>query len=154
MKIRLLFVGKPRGKAECALHDDYAQRIQRFGVGYESSFVPEVRAGGRYDDDHVRKREGASLLERLSDRGVVIALDRSGEVPTTEELARRLERWTTPRGTFVIGGPLGLHRVVLERADSVWSLSPLTYPHELVRVLVAEQLYRALTINRGVPYHK
>jgi 23S rRNA (pseudouridine1915-N3)-methyltransferase len=116
--------------------------------------VAEVRPGGRYSDEHVRKREARLLLEALDGRGTVIALDPSGRALRSDELAGRLERWATPRADLVIGGPLGLHRDLLERADFRWSLSPLTFPHELARVIVAEQVYRGLTILRGLPYHR
>jgi len=137
-----------------ALHDDYAERIRRLGVRYETAWVPEVRAGGRYSDDHVRERESRALLEARDGGSVLIALDRGGLAMTTEELASRIETWLTPRAEIVIGGPLGLHAILLKAADHRWSLSPLTYPHELARVIVAEQVYRALTLSRRLPYHK
>jgi 23S rRNA (pseudouridine1915-N3)-methyltransferase len=136
------------------LHDDYAARIERLGVRYVARSVPEVRPTGRFTDEHVKERECQGLLGALATKGTVVALDRSGRTLTSESLARHLERWGRPRATFVIGGPLGLHPTLLERADWVWSLSSLTFPHELARALLAEQLYRAVTILRGVPYHK
>ncbi len=154
MKFLLLSVGKPRDPAATALHDLYADRIRSFGVGYESRFVPEVRAGGRYTDDHVREREGDALLAKWPKAGTVIALDRGGSLLDSDALALSLPRWCAPDATFVIGGPLGLHRSVLDAAQRTWSLSPLTCPHEIARALVAEQLYRAITIIRHVPYHK
>jgi 23S rRNA (pseudouridine1915-N3)-methyltransferase len=154
VKIRVVCVGKPKDATWGALHDEYARRIGRLGVGYESSWVREVRAGGKFSDDHVREREAASLVESLAPKSTIVALDPAGELFTSEALADRLERWATHDATFVIGGPLGLHPSFLERADARWALSPLTFPHEAVRVLVAEQLYRALTILRRVPYHK
>jgi len=154
VKFFVLSVGKPRDQAAAALHDLYASRIARFGVGYEARWVPEVRATGRYSDDHVREREGEALRAACPSAGAVVALDRSGKLLSSAELSGMLERWASPAATFLIGGPLGLHRKVLEAADRIWSLSPLTFPHELARVLVAEQLYRAITILRGVPYHK
>jgi 23S rRNA (pseudouridine1915-N3)-methyltransferase len=154
MRIRLLCVGKPRDRRMAALHDAYAERILRLGVGYASAWVPEVRADGHYSPDHVREREAAELLDALDARATLVALDRFGELLSSEELARRLESWATPRAEIVVGGPLGLHRAVLERAGQRWSLSPLTFPHELVRVLIAEQVYRALAIRRGLPYHR
>ena len=154
MKIRMLQVGKPRDAPAVALHDRYVERIERLGVGYAVSWVPEVQPDGRFSDEHVREREARALLEELDAKSTAIALDRGGQSLTSEELSRRLERWATPRATFVIGGPLGLHGGILDRADWRWSLSPLTFPHELARVIVAEQLYRALTLLRGVPYHK
>jgi 23S rRNA (pseudouridine1915-N3)-methyltransferase len=154
VKFLLLSVGKPRDRAAASLHESYAGRFSSFGIGYEARSVPEVRATGRYSDDHVREREGRALLEARPAGATVVALDRSGSLLDSEELARGLVRWASPSAAFLIGGPLGLHPAVLEAADRIWSLSPLTFPHELARVLVAEQLYRAVTILRGVPYHK
>ncbi len=154
MKLLLLSVGKPKDPVASALHDVYADRIRGFGVEYVARFVPEVRAGGRYTDEHVREREGRALLAARPAAGSFIALDRSGALLASEELALALPRWCAPAAAFVVGGPLGLHRSVLEAAHRVWSLSPLTFPHEVARALVAEQLYRAITILRGVPYHK
>jgi 23S rRNA (pseudouridine1915-N3)-methyltransferase len=147
-------VGKPREPLCAGLHDVYAQRLARLGVGYEAACVGEVRPDRSHGDDHVREREARALFARLDARETVVALDAGGEMFDSPRLAEVLERWATPRATLIVGGPLGLHASVLERANHTWSLSPLTFPHELVRVLVAEQLYRAVTLRRGIPYHK
>jgi len=154
VKIRLLSVGKPRDEAACVLHDRFAERIRRFGVGYESEWIKEVAIGGRYTDTHVLEREADMLEERLGPRGRVIALDRGGSSWNSRSLATRLTDWAPVGATFLIGGPLGLHSKIIARADARWSLSELTLPHELARVVVSEQLYRAITILRGLPYHK
>lgn len=154
MKIRCLAVGKPRDAEAAALHDRYAARVRRLGATYESAWVPEVRSGGRFSDPHVREREARLLQARLVDREVLVALDGRGRALTSEQLSRRLAGLAGREATFVVGGPLGLDRSILDRADWVWSLSPLTFPHELARVILAEQLYRALTLLRGLPYHK
>jgi len=154
VRIVVLAVGRPRDRAAGALHDLYAERIRKFGVAYEARFVPEVKVGGAYADDHVKEREARALDEALDPGGTVVALDPSGTLLTTADVAGRIERWSTPKATFVIGGPLGLDPAFRGRATFSWSLSPLTLPHELARVLVAEQIYRALTILRRVPYHK
>jgi 23S rRNA (pseudouridine1915-N3)-methyltransferase len=154
MKLRILSVGKPRRKELISLHDLYAGRIRQLDVGFDSDWVAEVRSGGRYSDEHVQEREARLLAGKADGRGSSIALDPGGRLLTSEDLAGRLERLGHDRATFVIGGPLGLHRSVRDGADWCWSLSPLTLPHELARVVVAEQLYRALTILRGLPYHK
>ena len=154
MKIRVLAVGKPRDAEAIALHDRYAERIRKLGVAYETDSVPEVKAGGRYSDEHVRQREGHLLADKLGDRGTTIALDRQGRSFSSETLSEHLQGWSTPIAEFVIGGPLGLGEEFCERADVLWSLSELTLPHELARVVLAEQLYRALTLLRGIPYHK
>ena len=154
MKIRSVCVGRPKDHDLERLHDRYAERIVRFGIGYDSSWVSDVRATGRFNEDHLRLREAENLAARYDGRGTLIVLDRGGKLLDSKQLADRLERWATPAATLWIGGPLGLHRTALERADESWSLSTLTFPHEIVRLLVAEQLYRALTMARGVPYHK
>ena len=153
-QFRQLVVGKPRNARIVELHDDYAARIRRLGVRYENAWVPEIRPESRYSDEHVREREGKSLLARLEKGAVVVALDRGGRLFDSETLAARLERWGARPVDLVIGGPLGLHDNLLARSDERWSLSPLTFPHEIVSLLVAEQLYRALGILRGLPYHK
>ena len=156
MRVCLLVVGKPRDADFDRLYQRYTSRIRKFGVTWDDAWVPETRAGGRYSDAHVREREAAALLSRVGDdgRGTLVALDPRGEPCTSPALARRVEGWMRPRLTLVVGGPLGLDPGVREKADATWSLSPLTFPHELARLIVAEQIYRALTIARGLPYHK
>lgn len=154
MRIRSLVVGRPRDAEAAALHDRYASRLRRLGVCYETTWVPEVRPGTQFSDRHVREREARLLEEKLGDRETVVALDGRGQEVSSEQLARRLGGWMRREAAFVVGGPLGLDRSLLARAEWVWSLSPLTFPHELVRVVLVEQLYRALTLLRGIPYHK
>lgn len=154
MNIVLAAVGRPKDPALDDRVADYGRRIARFGVTWATTEVREVAAGRRYSDDHVREREGRALLEALPGRGTLVALDRRGRALSSRQVADRIERWATPRLTLVIGGPLGLHATVLDAAHERWSLSPLTLPHELARLVVAEQVYRALTIVRNVPYHK
>ena len=154
MKVRLLTVGRPRQPEAIALHDAYAARLARLGVRYTTDSVPDERPGGRFSDAHVREREGRALLAALRPGERLVALDPGGELLSTEGLARAIERWATPAACVVVGGPLGLDPQLLSRAEVRWSLSPLTFPHELVRVLVVEQLYRAVGILRGAPYHR
>lgn len=154
MRLRLLCVGRPRDARFTALHDEYAERIRRFGVGWDARHVAEERPGGRFSDAHVREREARHLDEALEEGETVVALDSGGKELTSEELAARLTRWAAPRAVFVVGGPLGLDPNWRGRSGAIWSLSRLTFPHELVRVIVAEQVYRALCITRGIPYHK
>lgn len=154
MKIRLLFVGRPRDPELNAVHDRYADRLRRLRVEYSEAFVREAGEGSRFSEAHVRERETRALLESGKIVGRTIALDRRGRSRDSEGFAAALERWASPAATFVIGGPLGLDPGILDRFDDVLSLSPMTLPHELARVLLTEQLYRAMTILRGFPYHK
>jgi 23S rRNA (pseudouridine1915-N3)-methyltransferase len=154
VKVVVLAVGRPRDPRLAALHDDWAGRLRALGVDYETGSVPETRAGGRYSDAHVRERETRALLEAARGPGRVVALDPAGSALTSEEFARRLERWATPRVAFLVGGPLGLDAGALADVGFTLSLSTLTFPHELARAILAEQIYRATAILRGIPYHK
>ncbi|HJQ98292.1 MAG TPA: 23S rRNA (pseudouridine(1915)-N(3))-methyltransferase RlmH [Candidatus Polarisedimenticolaceae bacterium] len=154
MRILVLSVGRPDRGPYGSLFEDYASRIRRFHIDFEARHAPEVEAGGRYTDDHVREREARGLTAALPPRARVIALDPSGAPLTSEQLAARLEAWATPLAAFVVGGPLGLDRAWRGKAAFVLALSAMTLPHDLARVVLAEQIFRALTILRGVPYHK
>ena len=105
----------------------------------------------------VSKVEARAMLSHVDSESLVWALDREGESLTSPELARRLaraQRSGRRRLTLLIGGPDGLHPDALARADFRWSLSPLTFLHEMARLIALEQLYRALKINRGERYHR
>lgn len=154
MNILVLSVGKPDRSRFGPLFDDYAARVKRFGVGVTARHVPETRAGGLYSAAHAREREGEAIRAALPQRGTVIALTPTGRTYDSEAFARALGRWAVPLATFLIGGPSGLAPSVLKAADRKLSLSPMTFPHDLVRVLLAEQIFRAVTLVRAVPYHK
>ena len=142
MKIRLVSVGKDKGPT-AELAQEYAERIRRFA---ELDLL-ELRAQGPL-------REAESLLEKV--RGELWVLDERGSLLTSQQLARRLAslRDSSQPLTLGIGGDEGLAQRVRDQAKLVWSLSPLTLPHRLARVVVLEQLYRAFEILRGGPYHK
>ena len=139
MKLVVLAVGKMRDKHMSALCDDYVQRARRH-VPVE---IVEVE-----DDD--------ALERRLPARAELIALEPGGDAWTTEELAKHLERQMVHGAqtiAFLIGGALGLPKSVVAKASRRLSLSNLTLPHRLARVVLCEQLYRAMSIIRGEPYH-
>jgi 23S rRNA (pseudouridine1915-N3)-methyltransferase len=154
VRVLVIAVGRPDRARFGPIFDDYADRVRRFGVAFDAGWVPEVRVSGRFSDAHVREREARTLREVLPERRHLIALSPDGRSSPTDVFTRRLERWSQPLAVFVIGGPLGLDPAFREEADAVLSLSPMTLPHELARVVLAEQIYRAITILRGVPYHK
>ena len=116
---------------------------------------PGHRGKGRHDA-RAMQEEGAAILATLPSDTHVIALDGRGKSWSSQELAGQLANWRmTGRDlAFLIGGPDGHAAEVLARADQSWSLGPLTLPHMLVRLLLAEQLYRATTIAAGHPYHR
>ncbi len=109
-------------------------------------------------EDAIRRREGERLLSKIGERSYVIALDRSGTALTSEAFAARLEKGAGEEGisavTFLIGGSLGLSPDALARADLTLSFGAFTFPHQLMRVVLLEQVYRAFKINRGEAYHK
>jgi 23S rRNA (pseudouridine1915-N3)-methyltransferase len=103
-----------------------------------------------------KTREAEAILKAVPDGAYVFLLDERGTALTTPQLAERLDRLavdSVKSAVFIIGGAHGVDQAIRERADFVWSLSPLTFPHQLVRLLLAEQLYRAHTILRNLPYH-
>jgi len=154
VKIRLLTVGKPRDQACARLHDEYVGRLSPLGIHYRHEWIPDFKAGGAGGAAHARRKEAEALIKRLAPEESVIALDERGVAQTSLELASTLERGASRPRVFIIGGASGLDERVRQRADSCWCLSAMTLPHELVRVLIAEQIYRAGTILKRLPYHK
>jgi 23S rRNA (pseudouridine1915-N3)-methyltransferase len=154
MVLYLVAVGRLRDAALRDTCDGYAARLRR----YTRFEVREVREAGRRarDPDTVRRLEGEALLEAVPKGARGFALTRDGRAITSEDLAQSLASWQEQARdvALIIGGAHGLHPCVLERAEGTISLSPLTLPHELARVVLTEQVYRAFTILRGEPYHK
>jgi 23S rRNA (pseudouridine1915-N3)-methyltransferase len=114
------------------------------------------RRGKAVSAEVARRIEGERMLANLPKDVRVTALDVRGQSWSTEQLARQLAGWMAGGRDLVllVGGPEGLAESCIERADQLWSLSPLTFPHPLVRIIIAEQLYRAWSILRGHPYHR
>jgi 23S rRNA (pseudouridine1915-N3)-methyltransferase len=147
--MRLIAVGRQHDGPEAALFARYQSRLRPALAVTE---IPEARGA----PIEIKRREGAALLTALPEAAFVVALDSGGEAPDSARLATLLERWLgfgRPL-CFLIGGAEGLDATVIARADHVLSLGPLTWPHLLVRVMLAEQLYRARSIAAGHPYHR
>ena len=152
MELAVVAVGKLRPYYREAF-DDYARRLQRYGNFREH----EVREASRAPNVAGQRAEEAERLStRIAEGSSLVALARVGAGWTSPDLARQLERWLLAARplAFVIGGSHGLDSSLIGRATATWSLGPLTLPHELARVVVVEQIYRAFTILRGGPYHK
>jgi 23S rRNA (pseudouridine1915-N3)-methyltransferase len=152
LQVSVLAVGRlrPCFREAC---DEYLRRLRRVAEVREV----EVREAARAGSPALQRREEAKRLTvALPDRVVRVALDLRGEPWSSEELARRVGAWRDAARpvALVIGGAEGLDPAVLEASDLRWSLGPMTLPHELARVVVMEQLYRAFAILRGAPYHK
>jgi len=131
---------------------DYIKRLP----GRWKFSVREFAAAQGASRDLVMAREAQSLLEAIPDKAHVIALDNRGTAWSTEQLATQLQGWQELGKSIilVIGGAEGLHHQVRERADQQWCLSPLTFPHPLVRVILVEQLYRGQSLLDNHPYHR
>ena len=147
-------VGKLRTPHWQSAQADYLARLRRY-VQIEIREVRDV-VGGGVSDEVAMAREGEALLKSVETTPWVLALDPAGRqadsVRFAHYLRQNLELYREV--AFVIGGPVGLAPGVLERANDRFSLSLLTFPHELARVVLLEQLYRGMTILSGVPYHK
>ncbi len=118
--------------------------------------VAAARRGKNADLTRIAAGEGEQLLAKIPERARVIALERSGRPHSTDDIAAALRRWLAEESdvAFLVGGPEGLAPGCVARAHEVWSLSALTLPHPLVRVVVAEQLYRAYSLVHNLPYHR
>ena len=152
MRLRIIWTGKTRDARLRALIDDYAARLSHF-VRCE---VTELRELGRADKSGI-DQETRRISDRLRPGSVTVLLDPEGAEWTSPQLAAQVQRWEgsgIKEVAFVIGGPNGLASDFKARADKRWSLSRLTLTHEMARVLLLEQLYRAYTIIHGLPYQK
>lgn len=135
--------------------DEYARRLGG-PVSLSLTEIPLARRTRSADLTRIVAREGERMLAAVPKGAHVVALDESGRGYTTAELGRRLDTWIGSGSpvALLIGGPDGLAEPCLERADERWALSPLTLPHGLVRIVVAEAIYRADSLLRGHPYHR
>jgi len=153
MALHLVAVGRVSDPALRAACEEYLGRIRKMW----SLEVHEVRSpAGKFPPGERMRREGDRLLATIPPLALSVALTRTGRSESSEKLAQRLAGWqaATRDVAFVIGGADGLDRRVHQRCEESLSLSTLTLPHELARLVLLEQLYRAGTIRRGTPYHK
>ncbi len=155
MKIHLIAIGD---KMPRWVQDGYGEYAGRMPPECRLQLV-EISArhrGKNADIARITRDEGRTMLDAIPRDSRVIALEVKGRAWSTEDLARQLENWMASGQdvSLLVGGPEGLSTECRERADQQWSLSPLTLPHPLVRVVVAEQLYRAWSILRNHPYHR
>ena len=159
MSMTVLCVGRMKEKPYRQMADEYRKRLSRYGK-FEEIEVPDLAEPAHSSEAleaAVRKKEGEQLLARIRPGDYVVALTIEGTMRDSEELSRRLTQLTVQGHSsivFVIGGSLGLSEEVVRRADEQLSMSRMTFPHQLARVLLLEQIYRACKINAGERYHK
>lgn len=156
MKFRVLWVRSNADAEFAAAIERYVSRVRHF-FPIEVTEIPPERGRQSESDVAIMRAESARLIAALPDRGHVVVLDERGRQLDSLKFAKWLERMTLeqPHGvTFVLGGDVGLADSIRQRADTLLSLSAMTLPHQIARVVLVEQIYRACTLMRNIPYHK
>lgn len=155
MHITLICIGKTDDTQIRALLDDYGKRINRY-VNYSMLEIPNLKKSSSMREEEVKAAEADLILSRITRDDRIVLLDEKGKEIRSMEFAAFLNQQflTGMKGlVFIIGGAYGVDDRIKKRADHILSLSRMTFPHQLVRVLFTEQVYRALTILRNEPYH-
>ncbi|MFN2454023.1 MAG: 23S rRNA (pseudouridine(1915)-N(3))-methyltransferase RlmH [Pyrinomonadaceae bacterium] len=153
MRVRLIWIGKTRDANLRALAEEYLKRLTRF----TRCEVTELAAPRARTERECKEDEGRRICEALRPDTLTVLLDVEGRAWSSQELAGEVEKWQdsgVKEAAFIIGGAYGVSMKVRERANVVWSLSRLTLTHEMARVVLLEQIYRAYTIIHGLPYQK
>lgn len=155
MKVALLQVGKTSEKYLNEGISSYAERIKRY-VPFETITIPDIRNTRNMPAIEQKAKEAEKIMQVLKEDDLVVVLDEKGKELSTIDFSTWLEKnmmIRQKRLVFIIGGPWGVSDTVLQRADHKFSLSQMTFSHQIVRLLFLEQLYRAFTVIRGEPYH-
>ncbi|MCP5468041.1 MAG: 23S rRNA (pseudouridine(1915)-N(3))-methyltransferase RlmH [Deltaproteobacteria bacterium] len=155
MKVRLFVLGKLKEPALKVLCEDYIQRIQRFH-DFVVEEIPDESIHAKIPVEKILEKEAERILNKLKPGAMLVLLDVRGQQLTSEALAKQLESWlqaAVQEIVFVIGSAHGFSQSLKERAQFRLSLSKLTFPHQLVRVIALEQIYRAWTVIKNIKYH-
>ncbi len=159
MRITVISVGKIKEKYFTGAIEEYAKRLGRY-CRLELIEVPDEKTPDGASEGlelQIKEKEGERILQKLPDGAFVVALAIDGKMLDSEELAGQMERWNVggiSHVVFLIGGSLGLAPTVLKGADYQLSFSKMTFPHQLMRVILLEQIYRSFRIRNHEPYHK
>ena len=155
MKVALVLVGKTVNKHFVELIDEYAGRVKHY-IGFDIITIPELKNTKSLSADQQKQQEGELILKQLQGGDHVVLLDEHGKEFRSVEFSTYMEQkmqTVNKRLVFVIGGPYGFSPDVYAKANEKISLSKMTFSHQMVRLIFVEQLYRAMTIIRGEPYH-
>ena len=155
MTIKLLAIGKTDNKELQILIDDYQKRLG-FYIKFEFEIIQDIKNSKNLTEDQQKQKEGELILNKLNTTDVLILLDENGKQMDSVSFSNYLQKHMNSgikQLVFVIGGPYGFSPEVFEKAQGKLSLSKMTFSHQMVRLFVIEQLYRAFTILRNEPYH-
>ncbi len=154
MKTLLILTGKTTDKNIAAGITDYTGRIGHY-VPFETNVIPELKNTKSLTHEQQKEKEGELILKQIQTADFVVLLDEHGKEYRSVEFASWLQQkqHVAKRLVFVIGGPYGFSDAVYKRADEKVSLSKMTFSHQMVRLIITEQIYRACTIIKGEPYH-
>jgi 23S rRNA (pseudouridine1915-N3)-methyltransferase len=155
MNILLIAVGKTDLNSISHLCEDYFKRIKRY-INFEFKIIKDIKTTAKTNESIQKKLEGEKILSELSSSDFVVLLDEKAKEFTSREFASFLEKqmnMSTKNLIFVIGGAYGFSQEVYDRANLKFSLSQMTFSHQIIRIIFAEQLYRAFTIINNEPYH-
>lgn len=155
MNITIMAIGKTKSGYLKEGIDTYLKRLRRY-IPLDIIEIPDIKNAGRISADEQKEAEGTQFLSNLSGSDHVVLLDERGSQYTSIDFSKKLESIMASgkkRLVLIIGGPYGFAQKVYERANEMFSLSKMTFNHEMVRLFAVEQIYRAMTILRGEPYH-
>lgn len=155
MKVLLLAVGKTDNASFSTIIDEYRKRLAHY-LPFEITALPDIKNARNLSEEQQKEKEGELILKTLQPGDTCILLDEKGKMLTSLQFATYMEKKMlagNKRLVFVIGGPYGFSEAVYKAAPEKISLSPMTFSHQMVRMIFTEQLYRAMTILQGEPYH-
>ena len=154
MKATLVLIGKTDNKMYQTAIEDYISRINHY-IPFDIQIISDIKSSKNLSEEQQKQKEGESILKLIHPSDTVVLLDEHGKEFRSIEYASWIEKkqQTAKRLLFVIGGPYGFSKDVYTRADEKISLSKMTFSHQMVRLIFAEQLYSACTIIKGEPYH-
>ena len=155
MKVALIVVGRTDNRHMTELIDDYASRVKHY-VGFDITVIPELKKNKSLSFDQQKQQEGDLILRHLHQGDHIVLLDEHGKEMRSIEFSKYMEKkmqTVNKRLVFIIGGPYGFSPDVYAKSSDKLSLSQMTFSHQMIRLIFVEQLYRAMTIMRGEPYH-
>ncbi|MDA3909917.1 MAG: 23S rRNA (pseudouridine(1915)-N(3))-methyltransferase RlmH [Bacteroidales bacterium] len=155
MKVKLYLIGKTDKSEIQSLIELFSKRIERY-IRFETLIIPDIKNTASLSESQQKTKEGQALLAKIRPNEFLVLLDEKGKTMSSKQFSKFIEKHmvqSTQCLSFIIGGPYGFSKEVYAKASGKMSLSEMTFSHQIIRVIFAEQLYRAFTIIRNEPYH-